>query len=73
MKSTGQKRILDVCCGSKIKMFWFDKNNSDVEFCDKRTLTRTEYYKNRYIEVKPDAVCDFTVLPFEDESFHQES
>lgn len=62
------KRILDPCCGSK--MFWFDKNNPDVEFCDNRTVKRTEYYKNRYIEVNPDTVCDFTQLPFEDESFH---
>lgn len=29
------KRILDACCGSK--MFWFDKNNPDVEFCDIRS------------------------------------
>ena len=62
------KKILDACCGSK--MFWFDKNNSDVEFCDKRTLKKTKYYKNRYIEVNPDTVCDFTNLPFDDESFH---
>lgn len=26
------KPILDVACGSK--MFWFDKNNPNVEFCD---------------------------------------
>lgn len=24
------KRILDACCGSR--MFWFDKQNPDVEF-----------------------------------------
>jgi ubiquinone/menaquinone biosynthesis C-methylase UbiE len=62
------KKILDACCGSK--MFWFDKNNPNVEFCDKRTLKKTEYYKNRYIEVNPDTVYDFTNLPFDDESFH---
>lgn len=33
------KRILDACCGSK--MFWFDKNNPDVEFCDIRRLPKT--------------------------------
>ena len=62
------KRILDACCGSK--MFWFDKNNPDVEFCDIRTLERPEYYPGQYIEINPDTVCDFTNLPFEDNSFH---
>ena len=63
-----RKKILDACCGSK--MFWFDKNNPDVEFCDIRKLERTEYYPGRYIEVNPDTVCDFTALPFADNSFH---
>lgn len=61
------KRIIDVCCGSK--MFWFDKNNPDVEFCDKREIQKHEFYPNRYIEIKPDTVCDFTQLPFRDNSF----
>ena len=61
------KRIIDVACGSK--MFWFDKMNPDVEFCDKRVVKRHEYYKDRYIEVSPDTVCDFTNLPFEDGVF----
>ncbi|EBW8880518.1 SAM-dependent methyltransferase, partial [Salmonella enterica subsp. enterica serovar Enteritidis] len=26
------KTILDMCCGSR--MFWFDKQNPDVLFCD---------------------------------------
>ena len=30
------KRILDPCCGSK--MFWFDRENPDVLFCDNREL-----------------------------------
>ncbi len=62
-----QKRVLDVACGSK--MFWFDKDNPDVEFCDNREVEYHEYYPNRYIEVKPDTVCDFTALPFEDGSY----
>ena len=62
------KRILDACCGSK--MFWFNKNNQDVEFCDIRKLTKTEYYPGRYIEINPDTVCDFTDLPFDDNSFY---
>ena len=63
-----EKKILDACCGSR--MFWFDKNNPEVEFCDNRKLPRTEYYPGRYIEINPDTVCDFTDLPFEDNSFY---
>lgn len=62
------KKIIDVCCGSK--MFWFDKENPDVEFCDKRVVPKHEYYPNRYLEVAPDTVCDFTNLPFEDNSYY---
>lgn len=29
-----KKQVLDPCCGSR--MFWFDKNNNIVEFCDIR-------------------------------------
>lgn len=63
-----EKKIIDVCCG--LKMFWFDKNNSATEFCDNRTITKTEYYPNRYIEISPDTVCDFTNLPFPDNTFY---
>ena len=63
----GSKRILDPCCGSK--MFWFDKNNPDVEFCDIRKLDKTEFYPGRYIEINPDTICDFTNLPFPDNEF----
>lgn len=61
------KPIIDVACGSK--MFWFDKHNPNVEFCDKRTVPYHEYYPKRYIEIKPDTVCDFTALPFPDKSY----
>ena len=61
---SGHKRVIDVACGSK--MFWFDKHNQDVEFCDKRTVEYHEFYPKRYIEVAPDTDCDFTSLPFED-------
>lgn len=61
------KRVLDVACGSK--MFWFDKNNQAVEYCDRREVERHEYYPGRYLEIKPDTICDFTKLPFKDEAF----
>ena len=62
-----KKKILDVACGSK--MFWFDKQNPNVEFCDNRVVPKHEYYPHRYIEIKPDTVCDFTALPFPDCSY----
>ena len=61
------KPIIDACCGSK--MFWFDRNNQNVEFCDIREVPYHEYYPKQYIEIKPDTVCDFTSLPFADKSF----
>lgn len=63
------KKILDACCGSR--MFWFDKNNPDVLFMDKRseTVTAKDKDKIRVIEVSPDVVADFTNMPFEDCSF----
>ena len=63
-----EKKVLDACCGSK--MFWFDKDNPSVEFCDIRKMERTEYYPGRYIEINPDTICDFTNLPFRDSSFY---
>lgn len=62
--------ILDACCGSR--MFWFDKQNPNVLFIDKRkeTLTAKDRDKIRIIEVSPDLVADFTDMPFENNSFH---
>jgi len=61
------KKIVDVACGSK--MFWFDKNNYNTLYCDNRQLT-TELYDGRVVNINPDIICDFTNLPFDDESFH---
>lgn len=61
------KKIIDVCCGSK--MFWFDKNNEDVLFCDKRKI-HTTLCDGRKLDVEPDVLCDYTNLPFENESFY---
>jgi len=59
--------VLDACCGSR--MFWFDKNNQQVMFVDKRSESHT-LCDGRALEVKPDVVADFTSLPFADDSFH---
>lgn len=61
------KRILDACCGSE--MFWFDKENEDVLFMDKREETHT-LCDDRTLEIKPDIVADFRDMPFEDNSFY---
>lgn len=65
--------ILDACCGSR--MFWFDKNNPDVLFIDKRRETVTAKDSScktgiRVIDVNPDLIADFTEMPFPDESFY---
>lgn len=60
------KIVLDVACGGR--MFYFDKTDQRVLFCDNRTVD-TELCDGRKFTVKPDVKCDFTSLPFEDESF----
>ncbi len=61
------KRILDACCGSR--MFWFDKQNPDVEFVDNREL-HTTLCDGRTLDIQPDTIADFTALPYPDNSFH---
>ena len=60
------KKILDACCGGR--MFWFDKNNPHVLFCDNREFDG-ELCDGRRFTVKPDLLCDFRQMPFDDESF----
>ena len=60
------KKILDVCCGSR--MFWFDKENKKTVFMDKRELEDT-LCDGRKLIIKPDIVGDFRNIPFEDKSF----
>ena len=60
------KKILDVCCGSK--MFWFDKNNKNVIFADIRKEKHI-LCDGRKLEIKPDVVMDFRNLKFADNSF----
>ena len=44
-------------------MFWFDKQNPHVIYCDNREIS-TVANDGRTFEVRPDVVCDFyTVLP----------
>lgn len=59
--------ILDACCGSK--MFWYDKNNPNVMFMDKRHLEES-LPGGRELVVDPDIVADFRDMPFADSSFY---
>lgn len=67
------KKILDVTCGSR--SIWFDKNHPAAVYCDKRQETYKNVWKSngghseRECVVSPDVVCDFTDLPFDDDSF----
>ncbi len=61
-----QKRVLDVACGGR--MFYFDKTDPRVLFCDNRKI-KTTLCDGRPFEVKPDIVADFTALPFENNTF----
>ena len=62
-----KRKILDACCGSR--MFYFDKDNSDVVFMDNRELSTT-LCDGRALEIKPDLIADFRAMPFEDETFY---
>lgn len=56
-------------------MFWFDRSNPDVEFCDIRELDDEIISKGkdgkaeRRITVNPDTVCSVTDLPFQSNTF----
>lgn len=67
-----EKLILDACCGPRL--FWFDKNDKNTIYIDKRTVDNEIYWseKNRVrtIDVHPDIIADFTKLPFPNESFY---
>ena len=68
------RKILDACCGSR--MFWFDKQNPDVEFVDNREFDDMQIWKSgdgravRYCSVHPTTLADFTELPFPDNTFY---
>jgi SAM-dependent methyltransferase len=61
-----EKLVLDPCCSGR--MFYFDKKNPMVLYCDNREFSDV-LCDGRVFDVKPDIVLDFTALPFEDESF----
>jgi ubiquinone/menaquinone biosynthesis C-methylase UbiE len=60
------KTILDACCGSR--MFWFDKSNPNVLFCDIRDESHI-LCDNRELHIKPDRIIDARQMPFDDNTF----
>lgn len=69
-----EKKILDMTCGGR--SIWFDKNHPNAVYCDIRQEEHTSFWKStdgkseRFLNINPDVVCDFTNLPFEDETFY---
>lgn len=65
------KVILDVTCGDR--SMWFQKNQKNTIYCDKRKEEWEGVFgkkqKRRHLIINPDIQCDFTNLPFDDESF----
>lgn len=65
-----EKKILDATCGART--MWFNKNHPAAVYCDKRIASYENLWKNAghcKLDIAPDVVCDFTALPFPDESF----
>lgn len=64
---TKNKFILDACCGAKC--FWFDKNQTNTVYIDKRKEKKgfLAFRPNR--EISPDIVMDNRKMSFKDNSF----
>lgn len=64
------KTVLDVTCGTR--SIWFDKQDLRAVYCDRRKENLTGIYRSQpgyTLDVDPDVLCDFTDLPFDDNSF----
>lgn len=66
-----KKLILDCTCGGR--SIWFGKKNRLTVYTDKRCEehhgTFGTHQSNHSFYVNPDIICDFTALPFPDNSF----
>lgn len=68
-----EKKILDATCGSRT--MWFNKHHPAAVYCDKRREECVGVWKSgggessRSCVIDPDVQCDFTSLPFENDSF----
>ena len=66
------KKILDATCGCR--SIWFNKHHPAALFCDIRKESNILYFGKAHSSphpnvIEPDIVCDFTRLPFVDNSF----
>lgn len=66
------KKILDVTCG--MRGIWFNKEHPAAIYCDKRREHHERDFGKgsggkKVADISPDIQCDFTNLPFEDNSF----
>jgi SAM-dependent methyltransferase len=61
------KLILDATCGSR--SIWFNKNNPNAVFMDKREETFVQC-DGRILSISPDVVMDFTNIEYPDDSFY---
>ena len=64
------EKILDVTCGAR--SIWFDKHHPAAVYCDKLKEQYHHLWKNAgncTLDINPDVMCDFTELPFPDNSF----
>ena len=67
------KHILDATCGSRT--IWFQKEHPMAVYIDCREEHGTSIWKStkndseRKIDVDPDVIADFTMMPFEDNTF----
>ena len=64
--------VLDVCCSTR--SFWFDPSDPRALYCDKRKeeIVRKDSGSKtgfRKLIINPDYQCDFTALPFPDNTF----
>ena len=68
-----EKKILDATCGSRT--MWFNKEHPAAVYADRRCEEHFNIWKStnkkaeRSCIINPDVQCDFTNLPFEDETF----
>ena len=61
------KLILDACCGGK--HFWFDKNNPNTLFMDKRKVLPGAIPQQPNWECNPDLIGDYRKTDFKDNQF----
>ena len=65
-----EKKILDVTCGART--MWFNKEHPAAVYCDRRREKHQHFWEsagNCTLDISPDVQCDFTNLPFEDNTF----